>query len=129
VPSIRPQSGPAARVAPSRVGRLAAGGGAGAIGPFLPFPDCARRGAGAVSSADLSGPAVFRVIQCESPCRGVGPKIGSRTNPADSARSACTERCMVVSSPCCVLRRIRKTLGVFATELGKGGDPCFSSAF
>jgi hypothetical protein len=24
-----------------------------------------------VSSADLSGPAVFRVIQCESPCRGV----------------------------------------------------------
>jgi hypothetical protein len=23
-----------------------------------------------VSSADLSGPAVFRVIQCESPCRG-----------------------------------------------------------
>ena len=24
-----------------------------------------------MSSADLSGPAVFRVIQCESPCRGV----------------------------------------------------------
>jgi hypothetical protein len=31
-----------------------------------------------VSSADLSGLAVFRVIQCESPCRGVGSKIGSR---------------------------------------------------
>ena len=45
-----------------------------------------------------------------------GSKIGSRANPADySARSACTERCMVVSSPCCVLRRIRKPLGVFAT--------------
>jgi hypothetical protein len=53
------------------IGGLAGSGGAASSAGSLPFRDWRAERCRAVSSADLSGPAVFRVIQCECPCRSV----------------------------------------------------------
>jgi hypothetical protein len=123
---------------------------------WLAAPRLARRAPARQSPRRHSRDALFSSVTSDDDQFPVGPFIGPSTQAIsvrcgrdpptarakrcasldaelpDTARSACTERCMVVSSHAACSDASERRLAFSprrVCELGKGGDPCFSSAF